>query len=469
MLALFLFTGAAQADREFGYSFTLNGKPFVPHVISLDADRDNPKAGDLIRIGHHMLTLGKQKKCDFIITKREDGRVFLKDGDKKRVVSVRVSWGYDGDTKVIYNPIAKLSAAEVKGLWGLVLDEWPAGIEKKLSEIDPARTCLTVTEYVAREKDKSFPKLPPKLRYLRVENTNGGIANHDSLGRFTELRVLIGRFGCSLDLRLVSKNKHLRYLDLSGSGTANEHALAALTELRGLDMSYCGDLKSVAFVRGMKHLRFLYFSRSGISDLSPLGGLKKLQRVKANSTPVIKLPKQRLPALRELHVMSAPIKPQAVRAFHKAHPKSIVTHGWTDAFRQVVKNVTCIHVRSGATYHGSCNREKTLFMVRDAKEIKAFVANVRVREPRQVVTHPCLGDPTIEFYEDKKTVARLVVIHGDVLRWPGGWPEDAPLVEASADYIAKWLSDHGVAKWLSDHGHGLAEWLSDHGVKGAKV
>jgi hypothetical protein len=80
-----------------------------------------------------------------------------------------------------------------------------------------------------------------------------------------------------------------------------------------------------------------------------------------------------------------------------------------------------------------------------------------------------LGDPTIEFYEDKKTVARLVVIHGDVLRWPGGWPEDAPLVEASADYIAKWLSDHGVAKWLSDHGHGLAEWLSDHGVKGAKV
>jgi len=432
-----------------GGNFTLNGKPFRPRIISLDGDRENPKAGDLIHVDRHLLTLGEGEKFDFITTESQAGRVFLKDenGEGKRVVSVRVSWTFDDDTKVVRNPLAKLSAAEVKGLWGLVLDEWPAGIEKKLAEIDPRRTCVTVTENTAQGNSKSFPELPAELRYLRLdESSSMGIKDYGSLARFTELRVLIMRIltKSKLDLRAISKNRRLRYLGLSGCDITNQDALEALTELRELDMSWCEELKSIAFVRGMKHLRFLELSRSGVSDLSALGGLPELQRVYANMTPVSLLPKQRLPALGELHIMSAPVSAQAVDAFREAHPESTVTHGWTDAFVQAVKNVTRIRVRSGGTCHRDPAREKTLFEIKTAEEIKEFVANVRVDESRSGFHCMCCGEPTIEFHEDKKIVVSFGFHHGKSLRWPGGWPADAALVEASADYIVKWLADHGV-------------------------
>ncbi len=293
-----------------------------------------------------------------------------------------------------------------------------------------------------------------KLQMLSLAGTKITDAGLVHLKGMTELQTLdLG--GTDITDAGLAHLKGLTKLDLSytkitDAGLTN---LKELTELRELDVSSCDDIKNIAFVAGMKYLRFLDLSQSSVSDLSPLGGLPKLERVIANDAPIAKLPKQRVPALRRLHILSSPTDLQVVREFRKAHPKSIVAHGWNDTLHRALKKVTRIRVRTGSARYSRSNRDGTLFEVKDAKEIKAFLANIRVNEPSGRGDHLCSGRPTIEFYEGKKLVVSLDISHGMSLRWPGVWPRSATLVFASVDYIAKWFADHGI-NGISKYGDG---------------
>ncbi|MBT3200988.1 MAG: hypothetical protein HN350_13880 [Phycisphaerales bacterium] len=458
MLVLFLAAIAAQGAEKSKYTFTLNGDPVYPDIISLDGDDDNPKAGDLVNIDGHLLTLGKHKKCDFIKTDRKDGRLCLLENGKKRVVGVRVGRWFapEGREWGTSNPLAKLSAAEVKGLWGLVIEVWPEGIEKRFSQIDPLRTCVTVRKPPPFKRGDVYSKLPTKLRYLNVNYSSTALSEIDytPLGQF-DLRVLVLRTSGSLDTRLISKNKHLRHLNLSGGGLANTNALASLTELRELDLSFCMKLKNIEFVRGMKQLEWLDLWYSGVTDLSPLGGLPKLQRVNAYITPVSKLPMQRMPALLELQVMCTKLDAKAVQAFRKTNPKCRVKHKWNEELQANLKGVNRISVSPQSPDDGG--KAEQYFTITDAKEIKAFLSNLRLVELPFGGRCECnrRGNPIFYFYKDSEFLVSkdtellmsFGLVHDSTLR-SNYLPSDAFFTEESLDYLLTWLAAHGVKRPL---------------------
>lgn len=445
---------AAKPEGEVSpYVFTVNGKPFGPPVISLSGDPEHPRPGDLVGVDRLWLALGEERECHFLTTPREDGRLLLKAADgTKRVIGASVTWTYKGDTKIAFNPLAKLSPEQLRGLWGIRLDGWPQGIEKKLAHLDPARACITVTSNTAQGKAKRFPPLPAGVRYLRLgESSSDGIEDFRPIARHKSLSVLtISTMSQTpLDLRLIEGNKQLEYLDLTGNRVENTGALATLGGLRFLDLNWCKGVEDVRFAAGLHRLRRLNLSRTGVGDLSPLDGLEALEVVNAQMTPVAQLPQGKLPALRRLVLFSTPVSKEAVQAFARAHPECKVLDGWAAGFREAVAGTTRVRVRSGGTCHRRIDREKTLAEVTGAAEIREFVEGIGIDEKRSGGHCMCCGDPSFEFYRGKELIATLGFHHGQSVRWPGEWPGDGMLTAASAEFLVRWLDARGVHEPLA--------------------
>ena len=238
--------------EESSYTFAFNGKPFEPYVISLGGDPDHPQPGDLICVDYPLfLTLGPERECHFVTTPKEDGRLLLKAADgSSRVVGAGVRWTFEGDNKVLLNPLAELTADEVKGLWGVSLDAWPEGVEEKLKQIDTARACVTITDGVVSQGDANgrMPALPEGIHYLAVaERSNMGITDYEALGRLTQLRFLMvnALTAKSIDARLLAGNQSLRCLMLRTQALEHPEALSRLSEVERLDLANIDSLAAV--------------------------------------------------------------------------------------------------------------------------------------------------------------------------------------------------------------------------------
>lgn len=441
-------------QSEVAYSFTLDGEPFAPRFFSPEGNTDRPRAGDLIDVARIRLTLGSDRKCDFVTTPREDGRLMLRLPDGTlRVVGANVDRTYKNKKRVAINPLAKLSTDEIRQLWGVRLDHWLEGIEKQLRHVDVTRTCFTVTDAAALTEPKALPPIPAGIRYLNIdESSNRGLTDLRGLNRLTSLRCLFLDLKTvkQFDLSLIQQNEELCLLKVSCRRLNGTGSLASLKQLQSLDLGRCQGFSDVGFARQLTQLRRLDLRATSVRDLSKLGELDSLVYLNAEMSQTEQLPAGELPALRELRVFSTPLSDDDTTAFKESHPRCQVLHRWTDAFRDQVAKADRLRVRSGGTCHRKISREKTLFEVEDAAEISRIVARVAIDETVAGQHCMCCGDPSFEFFEGERLIAMVGFHHGRSIRWIDGWPGDGVLTSASADALITWLADNGVSGPLKE-------------------
>jgi len=110
-----------------------------------------------------------------------------------------------------------------------------------------------------------------------------------------------------------------------------------------------------------------------------------------------------------------------------------------------LQGATRLRVRSGGTCCRQPDEEKTLLDLRDQKQIAEVVQGIRINSNESVFTCMCCGDPTLEFYREDTLIVSLGFHSGKSLRWPNGkWAGDSLLSEDGANFLTKWLADHGV-------------------------
>jgi hypothetical protein len=430
-----------------GYSFLVDGEQFQPRAISLNGNPDALQAGDLISVNRMLLVLPGPSEYRFRTTDRKDGRLYLVEQDgAERVVGVKIGWTYADDEKVILNPLPQLTPAETEGLWGIHIDQWVPGLDKRLAQVKLERCCVTITDQTVQAGGK-LPPLPKGLHYLNVdESSNQGITDYGPLARQSQLRYfrLDAMTVDAFDTQLLADNVELRYLDLRRQELLRPEALGRLRSLRVLQLGGSDDLVDISFVRSQPNLRFLDVSRSGVTDLSPCGELAVLTALNADMAPVAELPAGPMPALTSLRIFSTRVSEEQAAAFADRHPRCRVWHGWVAAFRQSIEGVTRIRVRSGGTCHRDIEQEKTHFEVKRPAEIRRFVDAIAIDEARSGFHCMCCGDPSFEFFREDELVVTLGFHHGQSLRWPGGWPADGMMTAECASFVNDWLADHGI-------------------------
>jgi len=433
---------------------TLDGKPIQPTFLSLNGTPEQPAAGDLVWVGEYFLVYDPETLGDFRSTPEEDGRLLFRTKEgKERVVGARIVWTFQGDKKVVFNPLARLSDAEVRGLRGILIDEWNDQIADRLRHLDPQRACVTLSGNTGQEPGGSLPPLPPGLLYLNINAISGNtISDFSRLRDQTALRFLVVHAtGGVVDGRDLAQACKLTYLDVSGDEIRNLAELASLSELRTIDLAYTRGTDALSFATPLRHLTILDIRGTQVRDLSPLGGLTSLRELDANRTRAETLPKGTFGDLRQLAVMSTSLDDGTVASFAAAHLRCRVRFRWVPALRDVLRGITRLRVRTGGTCHRDPGGEKTLFETQDGAQVSEFLDQIRIEEAHEEFCCMCCGEPTFEFYRGDKLVLALGFHHGQSLRWPGGWPGDGALSEESALALCQWLSKHGAPDSLKQH------------------
>ncbi len=132
------------------YRFFLDGREFKPWVHSLYGDPSRLQPGDVVLIEWMPLTLGEPGVYRFRRSPSDYRKTFCQRGDDPEVVvgvTLQPSH-FVGEQEVFSDPLGALSAAEIRGLWGIRVAEWSDVVIDQLEGIDPRRTCLSLSEGV---------------------------------------------------------------------------------------------------------------------------------------------------------------------------------------------------------------------------------------------------------------------------------------------------------------------------------
>ncbi len=111
---------------------------------------------------------------------------------------------------------------------------------------------------------------------------------------------------------------------------------------------------------------------------------------------------------------------------------------------QVLAKVSRLRVLAGGMMRDKALGVEVLLDTRNAAEISAFRAALRIEENRQSFTHcACLGGPTVECYAGRTVAATLSFHfhHGHGVRWHC-WKHDARL--ADPEPLLQWFSRHKI-------------------------
>lgn len=140
--------------------------------------------------------------------------------------------------------------------------------------------------------------IPLVLKLLSSETTSQ--AHLDRNERVpTRVRQLIK------DVTKLAGLKHLRRLNLSGTGLTDIKPLSGLAQLRTLDLGGT-QIESVAPLAGLVQLEELSLTGTGVTDLTPLAGLKRLRALNLDITGVTDLtPLAGLIQLQSLHLVGS--------------------------------------------------------------------------------------------------------------------------------------------------------------------
>jgi hypothetical protein len=74
------------------YSFKLDGESYRPTIVSLHGEPNKPQAGDLVKVGNILLTLGQEGSYDLRTTPKEDGRLLRITSKGTEVIGVGVNF-----------------------------------------------------------------------------------------------------------------------------------------------------------------------------------------------------------------------------------------------------------------------------------------------------------------------------------------------------------------------------------------
>jgi hypothetical protein len=448
LLALSCAGSRSSEVTESEVTFTVDGVPFQPHVSSVEGCPDRPKDGDVVWVDEFPLILGPEKSYRFRRTSLGDGRLLLETADgATRVVSLQVGWREpDDQARVFVNPLAKLTAEEVRGLWGLYLRDWPEGAEVRLQHLDPVRAILAL-----RAGDGPLPSLPQSLRYLDINPDTGGskISNLAVLGRLRDLRYLRLAAGAPVDLGIFSELKNLRYLYLMAKRLDQPEELGKLTELRQL-MLYLQEetVEQVGFASSLVHLRHFSLGISNVRDLSPLSGLKDLAFVEAFWSPIVRLPRGELAALRTLRIMDTAVTDGDAEEFARSHPECRVLHRFARSLRERARGADLIRVL-GPNLTGSAPPPgPPLFEETDSTQIQAILDHLEV-DDKNTGNHFCQSGPWLRFYRGYVELLSVRFDHGLCLHW-NDWPHEGWLTRSSSEFLCRWLERRGVQEPLRE-------------------
>ncbi len=408
VLILLLIVGLR---AEEAYTFTLDGHPIRPLICHLGGP------GDRVLLDDYCLALGPPGRYDYV---SKNGALYL----RGQLVAARTE----------QNPRI------TPQLQCLYTEFWNPQLASRLKGADLGKLCLVVSG--SMELQGKLPNLPEGLRYLMLTQVvSPSLTDYSSLKRLKNLRFLaFERF--ELDAGLIAQNKELRYLQ--GSDLIHPERLAALTQLRVLNLSANSELQNIAFAGKLRQLEELNLSFTPVNDLGPLAGLGRLRLVKANSSGVAALPAGNLPALRELSLMGAPLEDATLSAFEQANPECLVRHHWKPELTRATRGVDRVRVRSGGTCHREVASEVTLAEVTDPAQVDELMAMIDIDEAQSKGVCMCCGGPSIELYREGKEVLTLGMQHGAALRWEG-WPADARLTADSGSRLNDWLAARGVS------------------------
>lgn len=443
-------------DAAGTWSFTLDGKDIQPTIHSLDGTPGHPQPGDVANIAGFPITLGPPQAYAFLSTPYREGRLLLAAaaGQAPQVVAVRIHRDLVDQKWVVVDPLCALTDDQIRGLRGVDIEDWDPAAVPKLALLDPERAVVVLNDKASVPPAHAFPPLPSGLRYLVLQSGSGSSADEIKdfapLAGLAALRYLRIYFVRGVAPATLGGLKGLRYLDLCGAHVTDAAPLAGLADLRYLDVSWNDKLADLACVAGMKSLRGLNLENTPVTDLTPLSGLDQLVAVDANLSAVRRLPDADLPALRSLKLMSSPMTEEAVTAFEKAHPQCTVVFHWDRPLRAALAGCTRLRVRSGGTCHRRPEEEKTLFEVTDPARLADVIFNFRIDESRGGIHCQCCGEPSFEFYRGDRLAVTLGFHHGELLRWPEGWPSDGALAPEAATWLVRWLAENGVKGPLAE-------------------
>lgn len=453
--AILALVNLSAAAEEAAYRFEVDGKPRDLWVRPVFGETDEPAPGDLIYVGSIPQVLGEPGVYRFETTPEEDGRLFRLDPDgKKTVTGAAVEWTYEDD-KVVFNPLKKLSPGQLRALRGVHLDTWEPGLEKFLAQLNGKSVAISISEGAGGNGHRTLPPLPADLRYLIIDAPSSNDMDLiDELAKLKKLAYLEidARDVNPLDFSLITASESLRVLKIDGYGEMkNLDHLGSLKGLRELDLAFCDTITNGAFLAGLTSLRQLDIRRTSITDLSPIGSLTKLQRVRASGSPISILPAQpTLPALRELDLQSTGLDDKAVAALQAKLPACEIKHRWEAALRKALEGADHLRVRSGGTCHRRIKEERTLFEVNGAEAVSKVINHIAIAEEHSGGHCMCCGEPSFEFMKDGKIVLTLGFHHGQGVRWPEGWPGDAAITPESAERLCLWLDQNGVKGPLAE-------------------
>jgi hypothetical protein len=445
-----------------GYEFTLDDQPIVPDLVPLHEPPGMPGVGALVDVEGFTLAIGAPGKYRLRSEPTDSSEDSF--GESRRLLWVRP----DGATQVVavrigsrhgmgligiglpsrpmppadvVDPLDQLSPAELRGLWGVVVEARVKRLPAQLAALDPRRTCLR-HQVADPSLDYLAQTVPLGVRCLVVQTFRGGLARAENqlpyLARLDALVALeFWNSDGDVDATWFQGMKDLRYLKLAGR-PANAEALGRLTALRRLDFGYYQE-PEIDFARSLTGLEELHIDYSPRVSARPLGIDAPAEA--PPEAPPFRLPEDGLPALRSLFLLSPVLSDAEVARFTGTHPRCRVRHHWIPVLREALAQVTRIRVRRGGTCHSARQKEKTLFEVYEPSEIRRVIEAIDVSEE-----HPdadmCCGSPSLEFYAGERLAATLGFHHGKSLRWQSGWPGDGQLKTASSAFLCDWLKRH---------------------------
>ena len=400
------------------------------------------RARFLLDINDIPLVLESERVLNFTRDEESRDRLYVQGpGQPRQLVGLRVKAPID---EVETSPLASLSDAEIRGLWGIRICDWSAEVGQKLKLIDPARTCVSFSEESGESANHVLPTLPANLTTLCIQSDE--FNNLDELQNLKQLQSLsvFSLNSAPFTCNWLKHATRLESLSLCGCRLSHVDALAGLKELRVLGLDECRDLTSIRFARDMPDLTRLEVSSADIEDLSPLDGHAVLQEIDAAGSSVTTLPVH-VPRLRRLRAMSSDLTDDAVRLFRQANPQCKVQRRYNETLQMDLKSATRLRIRTGGTCHRKPEQERILYETRAANEIRPFIAGIQVDEVEDHTGFGCFccGSTSLEFYDRDELIATIVIHHGSFLAWKE-WTSMSNLTPQSAKFLVEWLADRNV-------------------------
>ena len=135
---------------------------------------------------------------------------------------------------------------------------------------------------------------------IGFQSTSGGLSQ---LGQIKNLRLFYTVSSSYEDYTFLSSMTSLWELQLNGTDIADLSPLAAMTELKRLDLSNCSRITDLSPLSSLSDLKYLNLSMTAVTDLTPLSSLTALQVLHASEMPIADLtPLSAMKELQELFI-----------------------------------------------------------------------------------------------------------------------------------------------------------------------